>query len=129
MKVSGLCSTNNTSISCSVANNTYANLTVTATVSAATAIKITFSTVTNPGQALTCSSFSIVSYIDGLFDGIIDQTTSGLTLTFSAAPLPSNRLYVLPSNMTTHASANYTISVTLDNPIPANGSILIIFPL
>lgn len=128
MKVSGVCSTNVTGIGCSIRNNTYANLTVTATISAATAIKITFSTVTNPGQALTSSSFSILSYIDGLFDGIIDQTASGLTLTFSAAPLPSNRLFVLPSNLTTHASANYTVSVTLDNPIPNNGSILVIFP-
>lgn len=72
MSVSGSCSTNITGISCLVKNTTFSNLTVTATINAATVVAVTFDTVSNPAQALTTSSFKVSSYIDYLTDGLID---------------------------------------------------------
>ena len=80
ISVSGSCSTDNANIACSVGNTSYGNLTISSIISKSTVIVVTFSSIQNPAQAIITSSFQVVSYIDNLFDGIVDQVTSGLTI-------------------------------------------------
>ncbi len=125
---SSICSTNNTNISCIVTASNYSNLTVVGTVAASSVIIITYNTITTAQEALTTNSFSIVTYIDNAFDGIIDKVSDNLTLSFIAKQLPTNSLYVLANNKTTYITTSYTFSITLTDPIPNNGRIILTFP-
>jgi hypothetical protein len=122
------CSSNNSLVSCSLSNGSYGNLSVSGAVAGSTVLLITFSAVNNPPEGLTTASFAVASYIDSALDGIIDQLTSGLTLTYGANQLPNGSFQALPSNTTTFAPSNYTLSATLVDPIPAGGSIRLVFP-
>jgi len=126
--VGNTCSTNNSLISCSVTSNNFSNLSVSGTVAASETIVITYNSITNAQEALTANSVSVTSYIDSANDGIIDQLSTGLTLSFTANQLPSNVFYILPANKTTFVTTSYTFSVVLSDPIPANGYIVITFP-
>lgn len=82
--VGSICSVNISNITCSVTTSNYSNLSVSATVAASSVITITFNTITTSQEALTTNSFSIITYIDSAFDGIIDRVAENLTLSFIA---------------------------------------------
>jgi hypothetical protein len=127
VRASGSCSTNSSSLTCSITNSSYSNISVSATVAALTVITLSYS-VTNPGEAITTTSLQVISYIDSLFDGIIDSTTTGLTLTLGANELANNSFFAQPNNATTYATTTYTLSATLLDPIPSGGYIVFVFP-
>jgi len=110
-----------------ITNSTYSNISVSATVAKSTVITISYS-VTNPGEAITTSSLSVISYIDYLFDGVIDSTTSGLTLTLGANELSNSSFFAQPVNTTTYSTTSYTLSATLLDSIPAGGYVVFVFP-
>lgn len=127
LAVSGSCSSNSSFLTCLVTNSSYSNVSVSGTVAAQTVVVLTFS-ATNPGEAITTSSLQVISYIDYLFDGIIDSTTSGLTITLGANQLADNSFFAQPTDATTQTTTSYTLSATLLDPIPAGGKIMLVFP-
>lgn len=72
---------------------------------------------------------AVVTYIDSAFDGIIDQVSTGLTFSFVGKQLPSTSFYVLASNKTTYITTSYSFSITFIDPIPANGYLILTFPM
>lgn len=125
--ISSSCSSTNSFLSCSVANTSYANISISGTVSAGTSLTLTFNSVTNPSQVMTTSSFSIYTYYDSGLDSIVDKITSGMTFTSIANQLTSN-VYVVPSSFTTYSASNYIFSVQMTDMILAAGYITIAFP-
>jgi len=85
--------------------------------------------VTNPNQVATTNSIALATYYDSGLDSLVDQLTSGLTMTPTANVIPLSNVYILPSTLVTYASnVNYIFSITLVNKIPAGGLISIQFP-
>ena len=121
------CSSPNSSLSCSISNSTYANISVSSTIAASSIIRITFSSVKNANQAQTSTSLSITTYYDSLLDSLVDTLSTGLTIAFVSNELTSN-VIVLPSSSITYALSDYTFSVKLLDGILSGGYITITFP-
>jgi hypothetical protein len=114
------CSSPNASLSCTVFNSTYGNISVSSTLAAGSILRIVFTSVKNANQALLSSSLIISTYYDSLLDSLVDSVSSGLTMTFVANELISNVL-VLPSDSTTYALSDYTFSIKLLDNILSGG--------
>ena len=121
------CSSTNSFLSCSVANTSYANISISGTVSASTSLTLTFNSVTNPNQAMTTGSVLIYTYYDSGLDSVVDRLTSGMTFT-SIAKLLTSDVYVVPSSFTTYTASNYIFSVQMTDIILAAGYVSIVFP-
>jgi hypothetical protein len=123
------CSSNTTGLACTVTTSTYANISISRTLTAATSLSLTFSSVTNPNQVLTTSSITVATYYDSGLDSLVDQLTSGLTMTSTANVIPLANVFILPTSLVTYASnVNYIFSINLIDRIPAGGLISIQFP-
>jgi hypothetical protein len=122
----GACSTNNALISCSVANASYAGLSITGVIPGSSSIVVTFPSVKNPKQTQTTSSFKIYSYYDSGLDSMVDRVTSGMTMTSTSNPITIAS--ITPTSLVTYALTTYTIFAVLPDPIPTGGSIKIDFP-
>ena len=68
------------------------------------------------------------TYIDAANDGIVDQVSSGLNLTFTSNQIAPSTFFISPANKTTYITTSYTFSVDLNDPIPSNGYIILTFP-
>ena len=122
------CTSTNGLLSCTVSNTSYANISISGTVPAGTSLNVKFTSVTNPGQAFTSSSFLIYTYYDSGLDSLVDRLTSGMTFTAVANQIPPANVYITPSSTYTYANANYIFTVTLVDNILAGGTIGITFP-
>jgi hypothetical protein len=121
------CSSTNGLLACTVSNTSYANISISGAIPAATSLSIKFNSVNNPNQAFTTGSFSIYTYYDSGLDSLVDKLISGMTFTAVANQLTSN-VYVVPSNNVTYTLANYIFSIQLTDKILAGGSIAITVP-
>jgi hypothetical protein len=122
----GACSTNNSAISCSISNTSYALLSITGGVPSISTIKVTFPSVKNPKQAQTTSSFQIYTYYDAGLDSMVDKITSGVTMASTSNSITVAS--VTPTSFITYALTTYTFFAVLPDLIPANGYIKINVP-
>jgi len=126
--VGSSCSSTNPSLTCTVTNSSFATITISGNIPALTTLSITFSQVTNPDQAITTGSFSVYTYYDSGLDSLVDTITSGLTMTSTTNPIIPATATVIPGSLITYQLTTYEFTATLPDPIPAAGSILVIFP-
>lgn len=124
--MSGSCSSSNGQLTCSISNSSYANISVSGSIPALTALTIVFNSVKNPRQVLTTSSIVIITYYDSGLDSIVDLLTSGLTITAVANQL--SNVYITASSYTTYSPASLQFLITLIDSILTNGYISIQFP-
>ena len=122
------CSASNGLLACTVSNSTAASVAVSGSVSSATAVTLTFSGVTNPSQGLTTDSATVTTYWDAGTDSTVDTLTNGLTVAIQSKQIPLSNVFVTAASMATYANSTYTFSVTLLDPVPAGGSLAVIFP-
>lgn len=111
---------------CTVATSQNLTVTIASTIVAGSALSVTVSKVKNANEALTTSSFSIYTYYDSLYDSLVDRVITGITTTMTPSAITTGS--VTPSSYTTNAVGFYKIDVTLLDPIPAGGFIVVIFP-
>lgn len=82
--------------------------------------------VTNPSSTATTSSFTVSTHPDSTFLFLIDQITTGITLTPQAAQLSS--VIVSPASMITGDVTIYTFTIVTTTVISVNGFLTIAFP-
>lgn len=128
LSVSSPCSSSNAGLSCTVISNNFINVSISTSISSASTIVLIFNSVTNPNQAITIPSIALATYYDSGLDSLVDQLTSGLTMTAVANLIPDG-IYILPSSFTVYDNnVNYIFSLALVDKIPAGGYISVQFP-
>ena len=111
---------------CTISSSTNASITVNSAITASTQLTVVVNDVHNAIEAKTTASFAIYTYYDSGYDSLVNQITSGLTITTIAKVLASGT--ATPTSKTTYELTSYTVEIPLDDPIPVGGSILVIFP-
>jgi hypothetical protein len=123
------CSTNATSqMTCSASTTSNVTLNITASVPKNSRIAVVVANVTNGPQAILTASFQIYSYyIANDLTTIVDSLSTGVAFTLVANPVSSP--VITPTSFLTFATTVYNFSMTLSDPIPAGGYIVIEFPV
>jgi hypothetical protein len=93
---------------------------------AGSALTFTIDSVLNPPSVLTTSSFAIYTYYDSGYDSLVDSVNHSITVDIT--PKTMQEATITPASLTANSLTSYELNLTLNNPIPAFGSIAIKFP-
>ena len=104
------------------------NITVTlqSTLAATSSISIVVENVTNANEAKQTDTFTFQTFYDSGYDSLVDEVTSGITITMSARELTNSS--ITPTSLITYDLTPYDFAFQLSDPIPAGGYIEILFP-
>lgn len=121
------CTSNVTGATCTITSANNITLNITANVAGGTQFSVNLANVTNGQQALQTDSFSIHSYyLKDDYQTLVDSVIAGLTVTLQANQI--NSPVITPATLVTFQKVNYNFSMTLSDPIPIGGFIVIQFP-
>jgi hypothetical protein len=120
------CTTNIANTVCNVIDQSNITVAVNGVVNGATVFRITVNSVKNLPEATSSTTVKIYTYYDALYDSLVDQVVTGLTVTMTSNPILIAS--VTPISLQTYFSTNYQITATLIDQIPMTGFIRITFP-
>ena len=122
----GTASCTMTGHTCNIDGSANVSVSVTSGIAASTPLTVTVSSVSNAIEAKTTDSFQLYTYYDSQYDSLVDLEETNLTVTMTAKVLASGT--ATPASLITYELTTYDIDLPIDDPIPVDGSIVVVFP-
>lgn len=120
------CSLTGFASTCAINSTLTLTVDINTIINAGSNLTVVINAVTNAATTTPTSSITITTYYEDT-QSVVDQLTSGLTVTATSVPFRSVTL--TPGSTTVGKITNYTLSIQIANALPATSILLITIPI